>query len=144
LVAAFFAVTAEPDAFELDEVRYQPPPRSGKTRVRADRSHAPARVVARRVRASDIVNPERDKDPFAMSEIRFLLPRVLTAQIATQGGLFSVHPNPDEPWREPLESENHAFDIPGEMRGFFQRKLFYLGVDQKRIMGGPRRAVSTA
>ena len=36
-----------------------------------------------------------DKDPFAVSAIKFLMPRVLTARTATQGGLFSMHPVPN-------------------------------------------------
>jgi len=35
-----------------------------------------------------------------------------------------------------LTESKHVFDVPGEMRPYFQRKLFYLGVDDQRIMGG--------
>ena len=34
------------------------------------------------------------------------------------------------------KNAEHIFDIPGEMRAYFKRKLFYLGVDDQRIKGG--------
>jgi hypothetical protein len=94
-----------------------------------------ARVVAWPVSASSVINPEIERDPFALPDIRFLLPRALTTRIVTQGGLFSVHPNPAIPWDDPITNAAHIFDIPGEMRTFFRRKLFYLGVDPQRIRG---------
>lgn len=103
-------------------------------RVRRDSPHVAARVVARQVIARDVVDPRIDEDPFALTTIKFLLPRVLTTRIATQGGLFSV--DPSVAWAEPLSDAPHVFDVPGNMRTYFQRKLFYSGVDDQRRMGG--------
>jgi hypothetical protein len=135
LVAAFFAVTAEGASLAIDL------PARGKNRpemmnVRPSVGHVPARVIAWQVGALDVVDPEVEDDPFALTAIKFLMPRVLTTRISTQGGLFSVHPVPNVGWAEPLGSAKDIFDIPGEMRSYFQRKLFFLGVDFQRIMGG--------
>jgi hypothetical protein len=135
LVAAFFAISAEPASIEVDD------PSSGgakprKLTVKPASGQISTRVIAWQVTAKDVVDPEVDKDPFALSTIKFLMPRVLTSRISTQGGLFSVHPVPNTAWLDPLASPKEIFDIPGEMRAYFQRKLFYLGVDAQRIMGG--------
>jgi len=135
LVAAFFAVSGEPGLLEIDDPRTRTasPPR---ITARPGSKHVSARVIAWPVAARDVIDPGVDKDPFALMTIKFLMPRVLTTRIATQGGLFSVHPAPDAPWAEPLGSPGNIFDIPGGSRAYFQRKLFYLGVDNQRIMGG--------
>jgi hypothetical protein len=133
LVAAFFAVSAEPASIEIDDPRI-----SGgqKLNVKPAPRHVSSRVIAWQVSAKDVVDTDVDNDPFAPSAIKFLMPRVLTTRITTQGGLFSVHPLPSGAWIEPLQSEKEIFDVPGEMRAYFRRKLFYLGVDDQRIMGG--------
>ena len=133
LVAAFFAVNAPASPAG--------PAKAGAIRSRAavqDQGGVPpnARIVAWRVSPRGIVNPAVDTDVFALAEIKHLMPRVLTTRITTQGGVFSVHPQPDTPWLEPLAKPAHVFDIPGSMRGYFQRRLFYLGLDDQRIMGG--------
>jgi hypothetical protein len=92
--------------------------------------------VAVRVRARLTINPEVNPDPFSMKDIGFVLPRSITTRIVAQGGLFSSHPNPDVPWQEPLSDPGNYFDIPGNVRLFFQRRLFYFGIDQQRVMSG--------
>lgn len=135
LVAAFFAVSAEPGAIEISDPNSRSATPATIT-VRHGAKNVPARVIAWQVAARDVVDPKVDDDPFVLNTIKFLMPRVLTTRIATQGGLFSVHPAPDRPWTEPLGAPDHIFDVPGGMRAYFQRKLFYLGVDDQRIMGG--------
>jgi hypothetical protein len=134
LVAAFFAVTSAPG---MVMVR-----RSSAGRARGaeffampDAREVTARVVAWRVHARSVINPTLQPDPFALNEVSFLMPRSLTTRIASQGGIFSVHPDPKEDWMEPLAKAEHIFDIPGLMRAYFQQKLFYFGVDRQRIMG---------
>jgi hypothetical protein len=135
LVAAFFAVSAEPGSLEIDDPNSRTTTPTRIT-VRRGPKDVAARVVAWRVAAKDVIDPGVDKDPFALTIIKFLMPRVLTTRIATQGGLFSVHPVPNAPWTEPLGAPGDIFDIPGETRAYFQQKLFYLGVGDPRIMGG--------
>lgn len=134
LVAAYFAVSAEPASIEVDDLN--PAWDGHKMTVRRVLADVPARVVAWQVEAQNVVDPAVDDDPFVLSAIKYLMPRVLTTRISTQGGLFSVHPVPDAPWTDPLEKPSDIFDIPGEMRAYFQQKLFFLGVDDQRIMGG--------
>ncbi|MGH7042258.1 MAG: FRG domain-containing protein [Acetobacteraceae bacterium] len=120
LVAAFFAVSSRPD-----------PIRPGPPGV-----PAAARVIAWRVAPGGIVDPTMDTDAFALTGIKFVMPRVLTTRITSQGGVFSAHPDPASPWLEPLAQPAHVFGIPSPVRAYFQRRLFYLGLDDQRIMGG--------
>ncbi|MFK4002543.1 hypothetical protein [Qipengyuania sp. NPDC077563] len=99
-----------------------------------DPQSVPARIVAYPIKAGRKLSP--NDDPFSVKQVSFCWPRTVTGRIATQGGLFSVHPEPDKSWDEALRSEKNVFDIPGEMRAFFQKRLFYLDVDAQRIMGG--------
>ena len=133
LVAAFFAVSAEPGDTVIPGTGGLP-----ATPAKKDAKHVSARVIAWRILSGDVVDPRKDDDPFALSAVKFLMPRSITTRITTQGGLFSVHPLPNQPWEAPLAAKNaeHIFDIPGEMRAYFKRKLFYLGVDDQRIKGG--------
>jgi hypothetical protein len=103
-------------------------------KVTPEMNSVPARIVATTVRSGRTLQPS--DDPFAVAAESFCWPRAVTGRITTQGGLFSVHPHPDQDWLAPLSRAQHVFDIPGEMRGFFQRRLFYLGIDGQRIMGG--------
>lgn len=73
--------------------------------------------MATRTRAAMSLAP--NDDPFAITRISLWWPRSVTHRIPSQGGLFSVHPNPSQPWEDPLQDEDHVFDIPGEMRAFF-------------------------
>lgn len=135
LVAAFFAVSAEPG-------KVSPGPQAGQSdserRMKNIAGLVRARVIAWPVKAEDVINPDSGRDPFNLSGVgvKFVMPRTLTTRITTQGGIFSVHPDPQKAWEEPLKNVAHIFDIPGEMRAFFRRKLFYFGVDDQRIRGG--------
>ena len=134
LVAAFFAVTASPAVATFR--RITPSGRAARTDVRAnpDPREVAARIVAiqvssgRTLRATD--------DPFAIRDVSFYWPRAVASRITSQSGLFSVHPEPHVPWSDPLAASANVFDIPGAMRNFFQRRLYYLGVHDHAIMGG--------
>ena len=130
LVGAYFAVSAKPGTRSLMD-------HAGHTcRATPESIDVTARIIAFRVRSGMVIDPEVEGDPSARSEIGFVLPRSITSRIVTQGGLFSYHPDPATPWLAPLAKPTNTFDIPGDMRSFFQRRLFYLGVDPQRIMGG--------
>lgn len=134
LVAAFFAVTAPPGTRPAKLVL--PSGRASPISIDATPHPrmVPARIVAFRTKAAMSLEPSAD--PFAYSGVGFYWPRSVTNRISNQGGLFSVHSAPNTPWMDPLSDLAHVFDIPGEMRHFFRRRLFYLGVDHQRIMGG--------
>ena len=68
--------------------------------------------------------------------VGFVLPKSLATRIVNQGGVFSSHPEPNIPWTDPLEDDGHIFDIPADTRSYFRRRLFYLGIDDQRIMSG--------
>lgn len=136
LVAAYFAATASPGAVKMKVIDRSHSAHAEEISATPAKASIAARVVALRVSANQIINVKRDRDPFTLDDIGILLPRSLTTRIVTQGGLFSAHPVPDEPWEEPLEDSDNSFEIPGEMRNFFLRRLFYLGIDPQRIMGG--------
>ena len=108
LVAAYFATTSAP----------------------LDRD---ATVIATRVSSDQIIDTSYHKEPLAISQTGFLLPRSITVRIVSQSGIFSCHHQPDSPW---LPSGQISFDIPRDVRSFFQRRLFSFGIDHQRIMGG--------
>lgn len=134
LIAAFFAVTAQPAEVEVTRV----PPGSPYLTFRAtpQRRMATARIVAVRVSARLTIKSASNPDPFGMTNIAFFLPRSITTRIVTQGGLFSSHPDPAHAWTDPLTHSKNVFDVPGDVRLFFQRRLFNLGIDEQRTMSG--------
>jgi hypothetical protein len=132
LVAAYFAVTARPKAAL---VKF-PKSRGEPFNATPDRSNVGARIVAFRVRSPQIIDQSVDEEPFARRSVGFILPRSVAARIVNQGGVFSSHPEPDIPWTAPMDDTSHIFDIPADMRNYFQRRLFYLGIDAQRIMTG--------
>lgn len=134
LVAAYFAVASSPGSRDGRLLTASGRASSKKVSVTPTASLVPARVVAARVRSNRKL--QVTDDPFAITDVSFFWPRAVTARITTQSGLFSVHPNPDVGWPEPLAVAENVFDIPGEMRGFFQKRLFYLGVHNQVLMGG--------
>lgn len=94
----------------------------------------PARIVALQLSARMAMRGE--DDPFAITEVRTFWPRAVASRIISQSGLFTVHCNPNQPWQEPFQSTANIFDIPGEARGYFQRRLYYLGIHDHMIKGG--------
>lgn len=127
LVAAYFAASSPPGEQEVAM--------GGMTkRMRPRPSAADCAVLAYRVTSKDIV--DTTTDPFTLPATQFLLPRTLSSRIATQSGLFSVHPDPASPWSAAPRKPADRFVIPGALRHFFRRRLFYLGIDQLYLMGG--------
>lgn len=134
LVAAFFAVTAQPGVEKVRRLTG-----SGRASTVELEAHplpalVPARIVAIRVRTRMLLKPE--DDPFSIKEVQAIWPRAVASRITSQSGMFTVHPQPTVPWVEPLANDRNVFDIPGAMRNFFQKRLFYLGVHDHMIMGG--------
>ena len=134
LVAAYFAVASSPGTREGKLLTETGRASTKKVTVTPAGTLVPARVVASRVRSNRKL--QVGDDPFAITDVSFFWPRAGTARITTHRGLFSVHPHPDVGWEEPLALTRNVFDIPGEMRAFFQKRLFYLGVHNQVLMGG--------
>lgn len=129
LVAAYFAASSSPG--EQDIVV------GGETkRMAPQAAEVDCAVIAYRVLSKDVVDTEAERDPFLLAETRFLLPRTLSSRIATQSGFFSVHPDPANPWTGAPRKPEDRFIIPGPIRHFFIRRLFYFGIDKLYLMGG--------
>ena len=75
-------------------------------------------------------------EPFSITDVRAVWPRAVANRITSHSGMFTIHPQPTSPWHFPLTDAGNVFDIPGEMRGFFRKRLYYLGVHDHMIMGG--------
>ena len=129
LVAAHFAATASPRSVSV---------KLGRTVLDAapEKKHVDCVIIATRVRNTQVVDREVSRDPFALASVGFFIPRTVSGRIVSQAGLFSIHPQPDLPWEEPLRTASNKFLIPGDMRDFFLRRLFYLGIDPLYVMGG--------
>lgn len=132
LVAAYFAITALPKSIAAKRVNS----RSGAFNAVPDVSSVAARIVAFHVQSPQIVNQNDDFDPFERKTVGFVLPRSVATRIVNQGGIFSSHPTPNVAWAEPLRNSADIFDIPADMRSYFQERLFLLGIDAQRIMTG--------
>jgi len=132
LVAAYFAVTGRPKSAL---VKF-PKSRAVAFNATPEMSRVSAKIIAFRVRSRAIINQSVDGDPFERREVGFILPRSVATRIVNQAGIFSSHPEPNVPWTAPMKDGAHIFEIPADMRNYFQRRLFYLGIDAQRIMSG--------
>jgi FRG domain len=77
--------------------------------------------------------PSDVKDPFEVKEVQFYLPSFVSARIAAQGGLFSVHPDPNQAWSDKRLKKR---TISSNSRKSFQRRLHFLGVNSFRLFPG--------
>lgn len=134
LAAAYFAVLASPAATNARLVGTSGRVHGSALAVVPPHDSVSARIVAVRVRQS--MKVKQDADPFSLADVRFFWPRSVTSRITDQGGLFSIHPTPNLPWIPSRARSSDVFEIPGEMRAFFAKRLFYLGINAQRIMGG--------
>lgn len=91
-----------------------------------------AAIYAVELGRDQILSPGEMSDPFAITEVKFVLPSALAPRITTQKGLFSAHPEPRKPWQPPSLAEN-TFRIAEGVRVPFQRRLFQLGIDAALI-----------
>jgi FRG domain len=68
---------------------------------------------------------EKNPDPTKVKAVSLVLPSHVSRRIAAQSGLFSVHPNPDEPY----DSDNLVkMIIPAKNKMTFQEDLIRYGV----------------
>lgn len=134
LVAAYFAVSSAPGQVNAVLVDDEGSPSGPTIRAVPDPFRVDARIVAYPLTRTRRVSPTAD--PFALTDVSFVWPPALVNRITDQSGLFSVHPAPNAVWSEPMKISANVFDIPGSMRAFFRKRLFYLGIHPQRIMGG--------
>lgn len=111
LVAAYFAVTSSP-------------------------SDSTARVYA--ARAPSLIDGTNE-EPFTCMEVKAFVPAAVAPRIVAQRGLFTVHPDPTQPWDRGLDASALAslhrdhFDVEPSLRSFFGQRLFQLAIDPSAI-----------
>jgi len=72
-------------------------------------------------------------DPFKYNQVGKFIPRHITRRITTQGGLFTVHPDP----YEPFESEEvEKIILPNGIRSGLKKTLNKYGVDRFSLFPG--------
>jgi FRG domain len=79
------------------------------------------------------IDVEKYTDPFRYNKVGKFIPKHLTPRITTQGGLFTIHPKPQEPF------ESKAMDkiiIPNTLRVTLKKTLNKYGVDQFSLFPG--------
>jgi hypothetical protein len=73
------------------------------------------------------IQVEKSPDPFRYNKVGKFIPKHITPRITTQGGLFTIHPKP----YEPFEAENiDKLIIPKGSRATLKRTLNKYGVDR--------------
>jgi hypothetical protein len=76
------------------------------------------------------IDTAKNKDPFKTKEADKFIPTHLTRRITAQTGLFTVHPNPLEPY------ESNVIDrliIPNKLRKELKRNLYQYGIHKASL-----------
>lgn len=91
-------------------------------------------IYAHSVQKNEIVDEAllRTIGPFDVQKVSFIWPPVVAPRIASQRGLFSVHPQPDVAW-EPEGQKKNSILIPKACISAFQRRLYRSGIDASHI-----------
>jgi hypothetical protein len=76
---------------------------------------------------------DRHPDPFQYRKVGKFIPRHITPRITTQGGLFTIHPNPYEPF---VSSDMEKIILPASLQAEFKRTLNRYGVNQFALFPG--------
>lgn len=73
------------------------------------------------------INVEKHSDPFKYSRVGKFIPKHISKRITSQGGLFTIHPNPYEPF---ASDKLEKIVIPNGIRSELKKTLSRYGVDQ--------------
>ncbi len=92
-----------------------------------------AKIFAIKINSSFVLGEPPQIEPFDVRQVQLFVPGSLAARIVAQRGFFTIHPNPTEPW-SPDGLEEDVFLIPSDVRPYFERRLFALGIDAYHIM----------
>jgi hypothetical protein len=84
-------------------------------------------------RNNSYISVDQHPDPFKYRKVGKFIPRHLTPRITTQGGLFTIHPNPYEPFES---SDIEKIIIPNELRSGLKKTLNRYGVDRFSLFPG--------
>jgi hypothetical protein len=80
-----------------------------------------------------VVEINSNIDPFSISEVSFMYPSALAPRIASQRGLFSVHPSPTLAF---VVDDKDRFSFPAELKFDIMKLLHRLGIDEHLLKGG--------
>jgi hypothetical protein len=84
-------------------------------------------------RSEDSIEVEKHPDPFRYNKVGKFIPKHITPRITTQGGLFTIHPNPYEPFES---DEMDKILIPNSTRLALKKTLNRYGVDTFSLFPG--------
>ena len=73
------------------------------------------------------IDVEEHHEPFKYRQVGKFIPRHLTRRITTQGGLFTIHPDPYEPF---VSEDMEKIIIPKAIRATLKKTLNKYGVDR--------------
>jgi len=73
------------------------------------------------------IDVEKHSDPFRYNKVGKFIPKHLTPRITTQGGLFTIHPDPYEPFES---NDMEKIILPNEIRSSLKKTLNKYGVDR--------------
>jgi type I restriction enzyme M protein len=79
------------------------------------------------------ISVEQHPDPFKYRSVGKFIPKHLTPRITTQGGLFTIHPNPYDPFQS---DEMDKIIIPAMLRSSLRQTLNKYGVNQFSLFPG--------
>jgi hypothetical protein len=84
-------------------------------------------------RNDSYISTEKYSDPFKYKKIGKFIPKHLVQRITTQGGLFTIHPNPFEPF---TSDDMDKIIIPNQIRKDLKKTLNRYGVDRFTLFPG--------
>lgn len=73
---------------------------------------------------------EKHEGPFSVDRIAKVIPNHVTTRISVQSGLFTIHPNPSEPFNVPRIEQ---FVIPADSRKPMKKALSKVGIDHASL-----------
>ena len=79
------------------------------------------------------IDVEKYSNPFRYNKVGKFIPRHLSSRITTQGGLFTIHPVPYEPFES---DQMEKIVIPNEIRKSLRKTLNKYGVDRFSLFPG--------
>ena len=84
-------------------------------------------------RNQSYIDVEEHQDPFKFRQVGKFIPRHLTRRITTQGGLFTIHPDPHQPF---TSDDMDKIIIPNPIRASLKETLNRYGVDRFSMFPG--------
>lgn len=81
-------------------------------------------------RSSKYLSMEKHPDPFKVDRVARVIPSHLTPRITVQVGLFTIHPEPAEPFESPAVRK---LIIPNDKRRSIKRELSRLGINASSL-----------